>query len=287
MDWSLLTATYHAWTRDHVPRLGAALAFYSMLSLGPLMLLCLSAATLLFGQEAAEGRVLGQIQQLIGYDGARAVQEILRSAAHEEKKSWVAAAIGLITLLAGASGVFGQLQEALNTIWHVEPKPGRGFWRIARERFFSVTVVFGTGFLLLISLVISAGLAAMGELGHSLLPAAESIMQAVNAGVSLLFTAFLFALMFKYLPDATVAWRDVGVGALLTAVLFTIGKLLIGLYLGHSALGSSYGAAGSMVVVLVWVYYSAQILFFGAAFTRVYASRHGKPIIPTASAQLR
>src|SRR5581483_5891761 len=185
-----------------------------------------------------------------------------------------ATVVGIVTLLLGASGVFGQLQDALNTVWEVEPKPGRGIWGLIKDRFLSLTMVFGTGFLLLVSLVITAAVSAAGGTLRGLGPGLEAI-----AVVTL-----LFALIYKFLPDAKIAWRDVWVGAVATAVLFVIGKFAIGLYLGHASIGSAYGAAGSFVVVLVWTYYSAQILLFGAELTQVYANRSGSHVEPARDA---
>jgi membrane protein len=204
--------------------------------------------------------------------------------ANQPSTGIVAAAIAAVTLLLGASGLFGQLQDALNTIWGVKPKPGRGMWRLIQDRFLSVMAVLGTGFLLLVSLVLSAALSALGKWFGGLLPAPEVLLQALNFLVSFGVITVLFAMIFKLLPDARITWRDVWVGAGITALLFTLGKFLIGLYLGKSNVGSAYGAAGSLVIVLVWVYYSAQILLFGAEFTQVYANTSGAAIVPTEQA---
>lgn len=284
--WKLIKATAREWSDDNAPRLGAALAFYSMLSLGPLLLLILSGAGLLFGEEAARGQIIGQIDGLVGQEGAGLIQQVLASVS-ETRSGVFATLIGIATLLLGASGVFGQLQEALNAIWNVTPKKGRGVWGIIKARFFSFTMVLGTGFLLLTSLVVSAVLAAVGEFSLAALPGTEILWQAINQLVGLAIITGLFAVIFKYVPDAKVAWRDVWLGAAITAMLFTLGKLAIGLYLGHSAFSSTYGAAGSLVVLLVWVYYSAQILFFGAEFTQVYMRHRGGEMTPEAGAKLR
>lgn len=273
--WTLLRQTADEWLADHAPRLGAALAFYSMLSLGPLLLLTLSFASIFFGEDAARGQIMGQIDGLIGQEGAATVQLVLAKTSDDTETSFLATLIGIVTLLVGASGVFGQLQDALNTIWNVPPRKHFNFWKLIRDRFLSFTMVLGTGFLLLISLVVSAGLAAVGEFGIYLLPGTEFLFQFVNQVVSLGIITALFAVIFKYVPDTKVAWGDVWLGAFITALLFTLGKLAIGLYLGQSAFSSTYGAAGSLVVLLVWVYYSAQILFFGAEFTQVYSRRVG------------
>src|SRR5581483_4191365 len=195
-----------------------------------------------------------------------------------------ATVVGIVTLLLGASGVFGQLQDALNTVWEVEPKPGRGIWGLIKDRFLSLTMVFGTGFLLLVSLVITAAVSAAGGTLRGLGPGLEAIAHVVVEIVSFAVVTLLFALIYKFLPDAKIAWRDVWVGAVATAVLFVIGKFAIGLYLGHASIGSAYGAAGSFVVVLVWTYYSAQILLFGAELTQVYANRSGSHVEPARDA---
>jgi membrane protein len=204
--------------------------------------------------------------------------------ASQTSDSIFAAVIGFVVLLFGAAGVFGQLQDALNTMWEVKPKEGRGILGIIKDRFVSFGMVLGIGFLLLVSLVISAGLAALGNFLVGLLPAYEIIMQIISFVVSFAVISLLFALLFKYLPDAKVAWGDVWLGAVVTALLFTIGKELIGLYLGRSAVASTYGAAGSLVVLLLWIYYSGQILFFGAEFTQVYANMFGSRIVPAEGA---
>jgi membrane protein len=204
--------------------------------------------------------------------------------ANKPSSGIVATVIAVVTLLFGASGLFGQLQDSLNTIWGVEPKSGRGIWGVIKDRFFSFVAVLGTGFLLLVSLVLTAGLSAMAKMFEGLLPGPEVLLQVLNFLISFAVIMGLFAMMFKILPDAQIAWSDVWVGAAMTALLFTIGKFLIGLYLGKSDVGSAYGAAGSLVIILVWVYYSAQILLFGAEFTQVYANRSGSRIVPTANA---
>ncbi|MDB5478329.1 MAG: ribonuclease [Alphaproteobacteria bacterium] len=283
--YHLLKHTVSEWIDDKVPRLGAALAFYSILSLGPLLLLALAAAGLIFGHEAAQGKIVAEIQGLIGQDGARAIQDMIADSAEEKDTGIVASIIGIVMLLVGASGVFGQLQDAMNTIWEVQPKPGRGILGMIRDRFLSFTMVLGTGFMLLSSLVLSTALAALSEYTNGVFEDFAAVMHVVNFIISFAVISLLFAVIFKYLPDAKVAWRDVWTGAIITAFLFTVGKFAIGLYLGHSAFGSSYGAAGSLVVILVWIYYSSQILFFGAEFTQVYANRFGDKIVPAPTAE--
>ena len=273
--FALLKQTFKNWSDDKVPQLGAALAFYSMLSLGPLVLVGISIAGLFFGHEAATGQIVGQIDGLIGHDGAAAVQGIIKGAAQEQAGDWRATVLGFATLLFGASGVFGQLQDSFNTIWHVPPRPDAGLWIMIKDRFFSFTMVMGSAFLLLLTIVLTALLSAAGSYAQGGLPEVATVMAIINAIVGFGIIWLIFSLIFKYLPDTHVEWGDVRAGAFLTTVLFVIGKAAISYYLAHSGLASGFGAAGSLVVMLVWVYYSAQILFFGAAFTYVYAEREG------------
>jgi membrane protein len=275
--WALLKDTAVEWNQDQAPQLGAALAYYAVFSLAPLLVIAVSIAGLVFSREAATGQVVGQIQGLVSQDAAVAIQEIIENA-NKPETGIFATIVGVVMLLFGASGVFGELQQSMNAVWDIEPKPKRGLWAMVKDRFFSFSMVLGTGFLLLVSLVISAGLAAMGEFFTGLLPGGEVVLQVVNFIVSLAVITVLFALIFKYIPDAEIAWGDVWIGASATALLFTAGKVLIGLYIGHSSFSSTYGAAASLVVILLWVYYSAQILFFGAEFTQVYANTYGSRI---------
>jgi membrane protein len=281
--WTLLSATYTKWNEDHAQRLGAALAFYTVFSLAPLLLIVIAIAGLVFGQEAAEGHIIGQIQGLVGEESAKAIQGMLE---HVRKPSTglIAAGLALVTLLLGATSVFAQLQDALNTIWGVETKPGLGIIQTLKDRFISFVAVLGSGFLLLVSLVLSAGLAAVGHLLEAVLPASEIILQAINFLVSFVVITLLFALIYKLIPDVSNAWKDVWVGAGMTSLLFTIGKFLIGLYLGKSEVGLAYGAAGSLIVILLWVYYASQIFLFGAEFTAVYAASHGSRVQPAKNA---
>lgn len=279
----LLTQTVAEWNEDKVPRLGAALAFYTALSIAPLLVLSLRVAAVFFGEEAARGEIERQMQSMIGETGAEAIQAMLESANHPESGT-IATVFSLITLIAGASGVFGQLQDSLNTIWEVTPRGGRGIWGMVQDRFLSIAMVMGVAFLLIVSLVVSAGLSFVAGYASDWLHGYQIVSRIFDILVSLAVFTGLFALIFKLVPDAEVSWRDVWMGAALTAVLFTLGKLAIGLYLGRSSLASSYGVAGSLIVLLVWVYYSAQIVFFGAEFTQVYANRYGKRIVPSKNA---
>jgi membrane protein len=266
-----------------VPRHGAALAYYTVLSLVPLLVVIIAMIGLIFGRDAAQGYILEQIGSMVGPQSAQAIKEMIQRAS-EPSTGTVATVVAGVTLLAGASGVFAQLQDSLNSLWGVEPKPGRGIWGVIRDRFLSVGALLGTGFLLLVSLVLSAAVSAIGKWFGGVLPAPEVVLQGLELVLSLAVVTGLFALIFKVLPDAKVAWSDVWIGALLTAFFFTIGKFAIGLYLGKSDVGSAYGAAGSLVILLVWVYYSAQILLFGAEFTQVYANRLGSRIVPSDNA---
>jgi membrane protein len=225
-----------------------------------------------------------QVGGLVGSEGAGLIETMIQSA-QQPGTGMVATILGVIGLLLGALGAFGQLQDALNTIWEVKPKPGGGVLAILRDRLLSLGMVLVVGFLLLVSLVVSAGLAAVGNFMAGLLPDSELLLQVLNFVLSFAVITVLFALMFKYLPDAKIAWGDVWIGAAITALLFTIGKVLIGLYLGNASVTSSYGAAGSLAVLLLWMYYSAQIFFLGAEFTQVYANRFGSRVVPAENAE--
>jgi membrane protein len=275
--WNLLKDTAAEWSQDQAPRLGAALAYYATFSLAPLLIIAVAISGLVFGREAASGQIVEQIKGLVGPDTAVTIETMIEKS-NEPATGIIASIIGIIALLFGASGVFGELQQSLNAIWDIEPKPKSGLLAVVKDRFFSFSMVLGTGFLLLVSLVVSAGLAAMGKVIMELFPGWEVITQTINFMISLVIITILFALIFKYVPDAEIAWADVWIGAAVTALLFTVGKALIGFYIGYSSLSSTYGAAASLAVILLWVYYSAQILFFGAEFTQVYANTYGSRI---------
>ena len=270
--WSLLGETFVEWYDDRAPRLGAALAYYTVFALAPGLILIIALAGLVLGKEAAQGQIISQVQDLAGEAGAEAVRAAIESA-RDAGSSLVATALGIVTLLFGLWGVFGELQDALNTIWRVPAAPGRGVVGVIKQRFWSFTMVVGIGFLLLVSLAASAWLAALGKFFSQMLPLPAVMMETTNALLSFVIITFMFAVIYKALPDVKLAWRNVWTGAAVTAVLFTIGKTLIGLYLGRSTVASVYGAAGSLIVILLWVYYSAQIVFFGAEFTKVYSRR--------------
>jgi membrane protein len=266
--WSILARTFAAWNEHDAPRLGAALAFYTILSLAPVVILVIAILASILGHATAETQLLGQVESMAGPQGSEVVKEMIEHVQKPESGTF-ASIIGVITLLFGASGVFGELRSALNKMWDVKPESERGVWGTIRQRFFSFGMVLAVGFLLLVSLVISAALAAVGKFCGGLLPMPEFVLSAINVAVSLAGTAALFALIFRYVPETKITWKAVWIGATATALLFTIGKALIGLYLGKAAVGSAYGAAGSLVVLIVWIYYSALIFLFGAEFTHV------------------
>jgi membrane protein len=266
------------WYRHRVPRLGASLAFYTMLSLAPLVIVVLAVAGFAFGREAATGQLVWQIQELVGRSGAEVIQSLVKAAA-DPFAGGVATAVGLITLFFGASSVVAELRDALNTIWDVPTKETKFGIKtvlgVLRERLLSFAVVLAFGFLLLVSLAVNAMVIAMGQYFAYRLKTPEWLLQTGNYVITFLVITFLFAAMFRFLPDIHITWGDVALGAIGTAVLFTIGKTLIGYYLGKASVGSTYGAAGSLVIMLVWVYYSAQIFFLGAEFTQAYANCFG------------
>jgi membrane protein len=279
----LLKETGSDWLDDKAPRLAASLALYTLMSLAPLLILAVSIAGLAFGEEAARGQIAQQLSGLLGASSANAVQSVLANA-KTPSSGVIGTVVGLGLALFGASGVFGELQGTLNEIWDVDTKPGRGIKGFIRDRFFSFTLVLGVAFLLLVSLAVSAGLAAVGAYFAQTLPGGESVWQVLNFVISLGVTTLLFATIYKVVPDIKIRWRDVWVGALVTAALFTLGKLGIAMYVGRSTVASPFGAAGSVVALVVWVYYSAQILFFGAELTQVWARRHGAHVVPDRNA---
>ena len=285
MRWviEMFKAAFAEWSEDKASRLAAALSYYSAISLAPLLIVLLSIAGLVFGREAASGHIAGQVQGLVGQDRAQVIEDIIANA-NKPATGVVSGVVGTIILLLGAAGVFGAHQDGLNTVWEVEPKPGRGVVGILKDRFLSLTMVLGVGFLLLVSLVLSAALALLGKYFAGILPLHPLVLEVMNFVLSFGVITLLFALMFKILPDVEIAWSDVWIGAAITALLFTIGKVLIGLYLGRSTIGTTYGAAGSLVVILIWIYYSAQILFFGAELTQVYTNKYGSKIRPSKDA---
>jgi len=281
---ALFKETWTEFSDDKASRLGAGLAYYTIFSIAPLLLIAIAIAGIVFGREAAQGQILAQLRGVLGTGAADAVQELVKNAA-KPKAGTMATIVGIVTLFFGASGVFTQLKDALNTIWNVEPKKAGGIMAMLRQQFLSVTMVMGVGFLLLVSLVLDTAIAAVGHYASGLLPGGEALWHALELLLSFGVVTVLFALMFRYLPDVKIEWRDVWLGAGFTSLLFVLGKFALGLYIAKAAPGSSFGAAGSLVVVLVWVYWSAQILFFGAEFTQVYARTHGSHSKATAPAE--
>jgi membrane protein len=272
----LAKATFSDWLDDEALRLGASLAFYTLWSIGPLLLVVISVAGLAFGRDAAQGHVVESLRNLVGDEGARSIQEAIVHA-NDSGHTRLANVVGIVALLFAASGVFGELKSSLNIVWDVTPKPG-SFWVTVKERFLSLTMVLGTGFLLLVSLILGAAVSALSSRLHDKIPGGEAIWHIVHIVFSLGVTAVVFTLMFKMIPDAKTAWKDVWLGGFVTAVLFTVGQVLIGLYLGKTSVGSAYGAASSLMIVLLWIYFSSCILFLGAEFTQVYANMYGSKI---------
>ena len=281
--FNLLKDTIREWREDGANRLAAALAYYTTFSLAPLLVLIIAIAGLAGGREAAQTQTMAQVEDLLGTDGRDFVQGMIESAS-KPATGLTATLLGAVTLLFGALGVFGELQNSLNTIWEVKPKPARGILdgikRFILKRLLSFTMVLGVGFLLLASLVVSAALSAFSEYIGTRWAFADFWLELINFILSFIVITLLFGMIFKFLPEIKIAWKDIWLGAAVTSILFSLGKFLIGLYLGRSEVGNTFGAAGSMAILLIWVYYSAQILFFGAEFTQVYASRYGSRIVP-------
>lgn len=270
---ALLKETFSAWNDHKAPKMGAALAYYTAFSLAPLLVIVVGVVGLVIKQDRARTEIVAQFTELVGKQGGATVNTILSQAASQDTGLW-ATLIGLVVLLVGASGVFAELQDSLNTIWEVPPRAMK--WSaLIRDRLISFALVFALGFLVLVSLLLSAGVAALGAFVKGRLNGFDAVWEGANSLVLFAVVTLLFAALFRFLPDLKIAWRDVWTGAALTAALFIVGKFLLGVYIGHSAFASAYGAAGSLVIVLVWVFYSAQIFFFGAEFTRVFARRHG------------
>ncbi len=277
----LLKETFAEWQKDRVPLLAASLAYYTVFSIAPLLIIAISIAGFFFGEEAVRGEIIGQIQGLIGKDSASTIQAMLQNTQKPNSGGTIATVFGVITLLLGASGVFGQLQEALNIIWDVKPKPGRNLVTFIQSRFLSSAMVLVIGFLLLVSSLLSTVLIVVTQFIRNLWPGFQFLGQSLDFLLSVFVVTLLFASIYKVLPDVKVPWRNLWIGAGVTALLFNIGKYLIGLYLGNSGIGSAYGAAGSIIIVLVWIFYSAQILLLGAEFTQVYSKYLGTPISPS------
>jgi membrane protein len=280
--WTIVKETVTQWMDDEAPRQAASLALYTLLSIAPLLILSIKLSGIVLGDEAARGQISQQISGLVGAQAGQAIEAMVANA-RTPGQGVVGSIVGLFVLLFGASGVFGELQTSLNRMWDVKPRPGRGIIGFLRDRFFSFTMVLGVAFLLLVSMVLSAALLTITEHFKGLLPL-PALWQILNAVLALAMTTGLFALIFKVVPDAKIEWRDVWVGAFVAALLFTAGKTLLAWYVGRSATTSAFGAAGSLVALIVWVYYSAQLLFFGAEFAQVYATHTGSRIVPTKNA---
>jgi membrane protein len=277
---ALFKNTASEWIQDKCPQLGAALAYFTVFSLAPLVLVLLAVFGLIFGgSDQARQKITEQLQYLIDPSGIKVIQDIATNASNPQA-GILATTIGVVIALFGASGVFGQLQEALNTIWGVKPKPGGGIWGFIRTRFLSFGMVGGVCFLLLVSLTIETLLKGLSAYLKNVMPGGDIVALALFLIFDLVVIVLLFAMIFRYLPDAKIAWRDVWVGATLTAILFALGKFVLGLYLGSGAAGSAYGAASSLITLLLWIYYAAQILLFGAEFTQVYANTYGTRVEP-------
>jgi membrane protein len=270
----LIKASVVNWIDDYAPSMGAALAYYAVFSLAPLLVIAVAVAALVFGQEAAQSEILDQLRDLVGPEGADAAEAMLESA-QQPKTGAIASMLSLVMLLIGATSVFSEIDSDLNRIWKAPRDSTPGLWNLVRTRFLSLGLVMSVGFLMLVSLVISAALAAVGKYWSPWFDGVEVLLHLANLVFSLVVFTALFALMYKLLPRVPIAWRDVWIGAAITALLFSIGKFLIGLYIGKSGVASSYGAAGAVLILLIWVYYSGQVFLLGAEFTRVYAERYG------------
>lgn len=274
----MIKAAVNAWLDDYAPSMGAALSYYTLFSLAPLLIIVIAVAGMVFGQEAAQGEIVAQLRGIMGEEGAVAVENMLKTA-REPAKGVVATIVGIVLLLLGATAIFGELQSALDRIWRVPAAQAEsGIWQLLRTRLLSFGLVLGLGFMLTVSLVVSAALAALGKWWNNWFEGWVVYFEILNFAVSCGIFTVLFAMIYKIMPRATIPWRDVWTGAAVTALLFTIGKVLIGLYLGKSSLASGFGAAGSFVLLIVWVYYSAQIFLLGAEYTWVYANRHGSRV---------
>ena len=273
--YQLAKQSVSAWIDDYAPSMGAAISYYTVFSIAPLLIIVIAVAGFVWGREAVQGQLVGQLTDMIGKEGATGIQALIESA-NEPAQGLVATVISTLVLIVGATTVFAELQSALDRIWQVPQVPkASGIWATLRTRLLSLGFILGLGFLMLVSLVSSAGIAALGGWAKGLLPGWAALLYVINLVFSVGFTTVLFAMIFKLMPQAQVSWRDVWVGAGVTAVLFEIGKTLISLYIGKSSVTSSFAAAGSLVVLLIWVYYSAQIFLLGAEFTWVYANAHG------------
>ena len=282
--WVLIKETGIKFSKDKAPRLGAALAFYTALSLAPMLLVVVGIVGAIYGDQVAQGQLDKQLTEAMGSEGATAAKSMLEAKENNKSSGTISAVIGLITLIVAATTLFAQMQDSLNTVWRVETKEteDKGFlttiWEMIRDRLLSLAAVAGVAFLLLVSTVFGSVVEGMGAQITSYLPMSGTLLQLMNITISVVLTAVMFAMIFKLLPEAQIAWSDVWIGAAVTAVLFGVGKFAISTYLGKMSVGSSYGAAGSFMVLLIWVYYSTQILLFGACFTHIYSTRFGSGV---------
>lgn len=273
--WGLVKEAASSWVADYAPSMGAALSYYSVFSLAPLLVIVIAVAGAIFGEEAARGEVFAQLSGLMGADAATAIEELLH-AASRPKAGLVSAVVGIVVLLVGATTVFAELQDALDRIWRAPVREGSsGLWSLLRARFLSFGMILGIAFLLMVSLVMSAAVSALGKWWAPAFGGWEMLAQSINALAGFAFTTVVFAMIYKIMPRVRVRWHDVWLGALVTALLFTVGRTLIGLYIGKTGLASGFGAAGSLAIIFVWVYYSAQIFLMGAELTWVYARTFG------------
>jgi membrane protein len=280
--WQFLKDVFTKWIDDDPFLLASSLSYYTLFSLTPLLVIAIAVAGLVFGQEAAQNQIVETIGGMIGPESAQAIQGMIENARNKPKTGIISTVLATVTLLIGAGGVVGQLQASLNKIWGVEPKSGQGIWGFIRQRFISFAMVLAVGFLLLVSLVVTALLTVFSQFMGSLIGGAAFVGHLLDIVVSFAFVTLLFAMIYKFVPDIQIQWKDVWIGAALTSILFTIGKFLIGLYLG---VASAYGAAGSLITILLWVFYSSLIFLLGAEFTQGYASTYGSGVIPAANAE--
>lgn len=278
--WHLTRDAGVAWVDDFAPSMGAALAYYTIFSLAPMLVIVIAVAGFFFGQDAAQGEIITQLRGMVGDTGASAIEALLKSAS-EPGQGIIAASIGIFTLMLGATAVFGELQSALDRIWKIPSSKKGGIRGLITKRLLSFGMVMGLGFMLLVSLILSAALAAFGKWWGSALGGWGIVLELLNLAVSFGVITGLFAMIYKFMPSANIPWRDVWVGSIVTALLFTIGKSAIGIYLGTTNMASGFGAAGSLVVLLAWIYYSAQIFLLGAEFTWVFAKQHGSQAAAT------
>lgn len=281
----LLRETFQEWQEDKASRIAAALAYYTVFSISPLLVIAIAIAGAFFGEQQAQDQINEQLTTLIGADGARPVLMALNNISQPRIRG-IASLISVSVLLLGASGIFAQLQDALNTVWKVKPQPGQGILPFIRKRVSAFFMVLAIGCLLILSLLLSAAVSMLSRYRVDFLPGSAIFWENLDFIVSLGLMTFIFCLMFKYVPDVKIAWKDVFIGSVITAVLFLFGKFLLGVYLSKGSLGSAYGAAGSLIVLLAWIYYSAQIILLGAEFTQVYARLYGSQIRPSKHSQI-